>query len=167
MFVLHKFGADLSGYFIHCFLSRRVTGEPCVHVRSDWELIDVWNIKIRAVNRVFVMDPEILVEALRGTMDPNLREAAERQLNEVKVEISRKWWWRLWRGLGSGLGRSQHQDGAITQTVTLTDQELNITTRHVYCFFPPHSCHYYRSISINSITFFFISMTHSFASNQR
>uniref|UniRef100_A0A673CQ32 Importin N-terminal domain-containing protein n=1 Tax=Sphaeramia orbicularis TaxID=375764 RepID=A0A673CQ32_9TELE len=31
------------------------------------------------------MDPESLVEALRGTMDPNLREAAERQLNEVKV----------------------------------------------------------------------------------
>uniref|UniRef100_A0A672IXS5 Importin N-terminal domain-containing protein n=1 Tax=Salarias fasciatus TaxID=181472 RepID=A0A672IXS5_SALFA len=30
------------------------------------------------------MDPESLVEALRGTMDPNLREAAERQLNEVK-----------------------------------------------------------------------------------
>uniref|UniRef100_A0A4W6DD61 Importin 7 n=1 Tax=Lates calcarifer TaxID=8187 RepID=A0A4W6DD61_LATCA len=31
------------------------------------------------------MDPDSLVEALRGTMDPNLREAAERQLNEVKV----------------------------------------------------------------------------------
>ncbi|MEQ2214928.1 hypothetical protein XENOCAPTIV_024038 [Xenoophorus captivus] len=29
------------------------------------------------------MDPESLVEALRGTMDPNLREAAERQLNEL------------------------------------------------------------------------------------
>uniref|UniRef100_A0A8C5F3T1 Importin 7 n=1 Tax=Gadus morhua TaxID=8049 RepID=A0A8C5F3T1_GADMO len=29
------------------------------------------------------MDPESLIEALRGTMDPNLREAAERQLNEV------------------------------------------------------------------------------------
>lgn len=89
MFVWHKFGADLSGYFIHCFLSRRVTGEPCVHVRSDWELIDLWYIKIRAVNRVFAMDPESLVEALRGTMDPNLREAAERQLNEVKVKIRR------------------------------------------------------------------------------
>ena len=34
------------------------------------------------------MDPDSLVEALRGTMDPNLREAAERQLNEVKVEAS-------------------------------------------------------------------------------
>uniref|UniRef100_A0A8C4EW60 Importin 7 n=1 Tax=Dicentrarchus labrax TaxID=13489 RepID=A0A8C4EW60_DICLA len=33
------------------------------------------------------MDPESLVEALRGTMDPNLREAAERQLNEVKVNF--------------------------------------------------------------------------------
>uniref|UniRef100_A0A3Q4HG51 Importin N-terminal domain-containing protein n=1 Tax=Neolamprologus brichardi TaxID=32507 RepID=A0A3Q4HG51_NEOBR len=33
------------------------------------------------------MDPDALVEALRGTMDPNLREAAERQLNEVKVKI--------------------------------------------------------------------------------
>lgn len=114
MFVLHKSGADLSGYFIRCFLSRRVTGEPCVHVRSDWELRVLWNIKIRAVNRVFVMDPESLVEALRGTMDPNLREAAERQLNEVKLDGN---------GDGScgavstrGLGRSQHQDGAITQT---------------------------------------------------
>lgn len=36
------------------------------------------------------MDPDALVEALRGTMDPTLREAAERQLNEVKVEISSK-----------------------------------------------------------------------------
>lgn len=36
------------------------------------------------------MDPDALVEALRGTMDPTLREAAERQLNEVKIEISRK-----------------------------------------------------------------------------
>lgn len=34
------------------------------------------------------MDPDALVEALRGTMDPSLREAAERQLNEVKVELS-------------------------------------------------------------------------------
>lgn len=39
------------------------------------------------MSRVFAMDPESLVEALRGTMDPNLREAAERQLNEVKVEL--------------------------------------------------------------------------------
>lgn len=31
------------------------------------------------------MDPNVLIEALRGTMDPNLREAAERQLNEVKT----------------------------------------------------------------------------------
>lgn len=30
------------------------------------------------------MDPNILIEALRGTMDPALREAAERQLNEVR-----------------------------------------------------------------------------------
>lgn len=34
------------------------------------------------------MDFESLIEALRGTMDPNLREAAERQLNEVKVELN-------------------------------------------------------------------------------
>lgn len=51
------------------------------------------------------MDPDALVEALRGTMDPSLREAAERQLNEVKVEISGEFCWRLWRGLRSGLGR--------------------------------------------------------------
>uniref|UniRef100_A0A3P9CDV0 Importin 7 n=1 Tax=Maylandia zebra TaxID=106582 RepID=A0A3P9CDV0_9CICH len=41
------------------------------------------------------MDPDALVEALRGTMDPNLREAAERQLNEVKVKmkavVARSW----------------------------------------------------------------------------
>lgn len=57
------------------------------------------------------MDPDALVEALRGTMDPSLREAAEKQLGEVKVELSGELWWRLWRG--SGLGRWQHQDGAI------------------------------------------------------
>lgn len=34
------------------------------------------------------MDPESLVEALRGTIDPNLREAAERQLNEVKLRLA-------------------------------------------------------------------------------
>uniref|UniRef100_H2LS46 Importin 7 n=1 Tax=Oryzias latipes TaxID=8090 RepID=H2LS46_ORYLA len=34
------------------------------------------------------MDPESLIEALRGTMDPNLREAAERQLNEVKLGLA-------------------------------------------------------------------------------
>lgn len=131
MFVLHKFGADLSGYFIHCFLSRRVTGEPCVHVRIAWELIDVWNQKIRAVKRVFVMDPDALVEALRGTMDPSLREAAERQLNEVKVEISSEFWWRLWRGLRSGLGRWQHQDGAITHIgLRLRCDEIRILVRY-------------------------------------
>lgn len=41
------------------------------------------------------MDPDALIEALRGTMDPNLREAAERQLNEVKVKmkavVARSW----------------------------------------------------------------------------
>lgn len=31
------------------------------------------------------MDLNTLIEALRGTMDANLREAAERQLNEVKL----------------------------------------------------------------------------------
>lgn len=31
------------------------------------------------------MDPNYLIEALQGTMDPNLREAAERRLNEVKT----------------------------------------------------------------------------------
>lgn len=31
-----------------------------------------------------VMDPNTIIEALRGTMDPALREAAERQLNEVR-----------------------------------------------------------------------------------
>uniref|UniRef100_A0A671PP07 Importin-7-like n=1 Tax=Sinocyclocheilus anshuiensis TaxID=1608454 RepID=A0A671PP07_9TELE len=34
------------------------------------------------------MDLNSLIEALRGTMDANLREAAERQLNEVKTAIS-------------------------------------------------------------------------------
>ncbi|KAI2558684.1 importin 7 [Homo sapiens] len=30
------------------------------------------------------MDPNTIIEALRGTMDPALREAAERQLNETE-----------------------------------------------------------------------------------
>lgn len=34
------------------------------------------------------MDPDSLVEALRGTMDPNLREAAERQLNEGHTQVN-------------------------------------------------------------------------------
>ncbi|XP_019742203.1 importin-7 [Hippocampus comes] len=34
------------------------------------------------------MDPEVLVEALRGTMDPNLREAAERQLSEGHTQVN-------------------------------------------------------------------------------
>ncbi|KAK7913326.1 hypothetical protein WMY93_013537 [Mugilogobius chulae] len=34
------------------------------------------------------MDPEALVEALRGTMDPNLREVAERQLNEGHTQVN-------------------------------------------------------------------------------
>lgn len=32
------------------------------------------------------MDPNTIIEALRGTMDPALREAAERQLNEVRTQ---------------------------------------------------------------------------------
>ncbi|KAG9331809.1 hypothetical protein JZ751_016963 [Albula glossodonta] len=34
------------------------------------------------------MDPNVLIEALRGTMDPNLREAAERQLNEGHSQVN-------------------------------------------------------------------------------
>lgn len=34
------------------------------------------------------MDLNSLIEALRGTMDANLREAAERQLNEVTLKWS-------------------------------------------------------------------------------
>uniref|UniRef100_A0A8B9HTG0 Importin 7 n=1 Tax=Astyanax mexicanus TaxID=7994 RepID=A0A8B9HTG0_ASTMX len=34
------------------------------------------------------MDPNSLIEALRGTMDPNLREAAERQLNEGHAQVN-------------------------------------------------------------------------------
>ncbi|GAA6102023.1 importin-7 [Tachysurus ichikawai] len=34
------------------------------------------------------MDPNSLIEALRGTMDPNLREAAERQLNEGHTQVN-------------------------------------------------------------------------------
>lgn len=37
------------------------------------------------------MDPNTIIEALRGTMDPALREAAERQLNEVRTQ---GWLWR-------------------------------------------------------------------------
>lgn len=63
------------------------------------------------------MDPDALVDALRGTMDPNLREAAERQLNEVKkLRLAVNGDGSCGAVSGSGLGRSQHQDGAITQT---------------------------------------------------
>lgn len=41
------------------------------------------------------MDPNTIIEALRGTMDPALREAAERQLNEVRTAG----WRRQRRGL--------------------------------------------------------------------
>uniref|UniRef100_A0AAY4EAR1 Importin N-terminal domain-containing protein n=1 Tax=Denticeps clupeoides TaxID=299321 RepID=A0AAY4EAR1_9TELE len=34
------------------------------------------------------MDPNSLIEALRGTMDPNLREAAERRLNEGHTQVN-------------------------------------------------------------------------------
>ncbi|XP_072278432.1 importin-7 isoform X2 [Pyxicephalus adspersus] len=34
------------------------------------------------------MDPNILIESLRGTMDPALREAAERQLNEAHKSVT-------------------------------------------------------------------------------
>ncbi|XP_068117032.1 LOW QUALITY PROTEIN: importin-7 [Hyperolius riggenbachi] len=34
------------------------------------------------------MDPNVLIEALRGTMDPALREAAERQLNEAHKSVT-------------------------------------------------------------------------------
>ena len=36
------------------------------------------------------MDPNTIIEALRGTMDPALREAAERQLNEVRTPGRRR-----------------------------------------------------------------------------
>lgn len=50
------------------------------------------------------MDPNSLVDALRGTIDPNLREAAEKQLSEVKLRLSLGLCW--WRGTRSGLARS-------------------------------------------------------------
>ncbi|EDL16970.1 importin 7, isoform CRA_b [Mus musculus] len=34
------------------------------------------------------MDPNTIIEALRGTMDPALREAAERQLNEAHKSLN-------------------------------------------------------------------------------
>ena len=43
------------------------------------------------------MDPNTIIEALRGTMDPALREAAERQLNEVRTP---GWRWRRRRAGG-------------------------------------------------------------------
>lgn len=51
------------------------------------------------------MDPNSLIEALRGTMDPNLREAAERQLNEVHIYRTMWlwWWWRRARAPGLAL----------------------------------------------------------------
>lgn len=87
----------------------RRAARPCAHRLGT----DTLKSENPSRKRVFAMDPDALVEALRGTMDPSLREAAERQLNKVKVELSGELWWRLWRGSGSGLGRWQHQDGAI------------------------------------------------------
>lgn len=88
MFALHKFGAVLSGYFISPLPfapGNRRAVRPCAQCLGiDRPL----NFKIRAAKRVFVMDPNFLVEALRGTIDPNLREAAEKQLNEVKLRLA-------------------------------------------------------------------------------
>lgn len=47
------------------------------------------------------MDPNTIIEALRGTMDPALREAAERQLNEVRTPG-----WRRRAGGRTVAGRS-------------------------------------------------------------
>lgn len=50
------------------------------------------------------MDFNALIEALRGTMDANLREAAERQLNEVK------WSYGDDDDGGGASGLAQHDD---------------------------------------------------------
>lgn len=63
----------------------RRAARPCAHrLGTDTRLKSEKSEPQKA--RVFAMDPDALVEALRGTMDPSLREAAERRLNEVKVE---------------------------------------------------------------------------------
>lgn len=79
------------------------------------------------------MDADALIEALRGTMDPNLREAAERQLNEVKVDISVMVIAVVARSrLGASavhnikMGRSRRRGSAA---VTLTYQVMNSVTR--------------------------------------
>lgn len=65
-----------------------------VHVRSarPWPLPS-------APRAAPTMDPSGIIEALRGTMDPALREAAERQLNEVRAPS------------GLGRGRSAGERG--------------------------------------------------------
>ncbi|KAH1170762.1 hypothetical protein KIL84_006380 [Mauremys mutica] len=45
----------------------------------------------RAARPGQAMDPNTIIEALRGTMDPALREAAERQLNEVRAQRGLGW----------------------------------------------------------------------------
>lgn len=76
-------GAELSGHLIPSSFragSRR-TARPCAHCLGFHRSYSLLN---PIHSTAFNMDPNSLIEALRGTMDPNLREAAERQLNEVK-----------------------------------------------------------------------------------
>lgn len=60
------------------------------------------------------MDPNTIIEALRGTMDPALREAAERQLNEVRTPGWRRRAGGLCQAKPSGPGqrRGRRRGGA-------------------------------------------------------
>lgn len=57
------------------------------------------------------MDPNTIIEALRGTMDPALREAAERQLNEVRTPGWRQAGGRADCGRPSPPGLARNADG--------------------------------------------------------
>lgn len=60
-------------------------GARPVHVRSEWRYFCLSSTGVPGLTDRAAMDPNTIIEALRGTMDPALREAAERQLNEVRT----------------------------------------------------------------------------------
>lgn len=54
-------------------------------MRSEWRYFWLSSTGVPDLTDRAAMDPNTIIEALRGTMDPALREAAERQLNEVRT----------------------------------------------------------------------------------
>ncbi len=64
-----------------------VADEPSVHVRSDLEFHRLPSLPNPSQTATLRWISNSLIEALRGTMDANLREAAERQLNDGGYKV--------------------------------------------------------------------------------